>query len=413
MEYGLIGEHLSHSYSKQIHELLGDYCYEILNLAPGEVQEFLLKKQFKGINVTIPYKKTVIPFCDTVSPVAERIGSVNTITADAKGKLHGDNTDYYGFLYMAEKAGISFKNKKVLVFGSGGTGRTVEAVADDSDAAEIIIVSRTGKINYDNVYEENDADIIVNATPVGMYPETGDIPVDLKCFPNCSGVLDVTYNPLFSRLLLEAKRLEIPYANGLTMLAAQAKRSADLFFGKEIVPKKSIDEIVRMLTYRFTNIVLIGMPGSGKTTVGKLLAEKTKKIFVDTDAVIEEKEGLRIPKIFENSGEAYFRDIEADVISKIGKEKGQVIASGGGAVLRHDNYLNLKQNGFFVFIQRDLNCLASQGRPLSANKEAVEELYKDRLPLYLEYCDAEISSDRTPQITAQKAWEVFNENINH
>ncbi len=412
MDYGLIGERLSHSYSKQIHEQLGDYSYQIMSLAPGEVQDFLLKRQFKGINVTIPYKKTVIPFCDTVSPVAERIGSVNTITVDDKGKLHGDNTDYYGFSYMAEKAGISFKNKKVLVLGSGGTGRTVEAVADDCDAAEIIIVSRTGKVNYDNVYEESDADIIVNATPVGMYPETGEIPIDLNRFPKCSGLLDVTYNPLFSRLLLEAKRLEIPYSNGLTMLAAQAKRSADLFFGEEIVPKKSIDEIVKELTERFTNIVLIGMPGSGKTTVGKLIAEKTNKMFADTDAVIEEQERLSIPKIFESFGEAYFRNLEAAVIAKLGKEKGQVIATGGGAVLRHENYLNLKQNGFIIFIERELHCLASQGRPLSASREAVEELYKDRLPLYLEYCDAEISSDKTAQITAQKALEVFNENIN-
>lgn len=413
MNYGLIGEHLSHSYSKQIHALLGDYSYKILSLAPGDVEDFLLKKQFKGINVTIPYKKTVVPFCDFISPVAERVGGVNTITVDASGKLHGDNTDYYGFSYMAEKAGISFTNKKVLVLGSGGTARTVQAVADDGDAAEIVIVSRTGQVNYDNIYEENDADIIVNATPVGMYPETAEIPVDLKFFPNCSGVLDVTYNPLFSRLLLEAKRLEIPYTNGLTMLAAQAKRSADLFFGKEIVPKKSIDEIVRELTSRFTNIVLIGMPGCGKTTVGKLVAEKTQKTFVDLDALIEQEEGISIPKIFENSGEAYFRNLEAAAISKTGKEKGQVIATGGGAVLRHENYLNLKQNGFLVFIQRDLNYLASQGRPLSANKQAVAELYRERLPLYREYCDAEILSDKTALHTAQKALEAFYENFSY
>jgi len=412
MEYGLIGEHLSHSYSKQIHELLGHYSYEIKSIAPGDVPDFLLKKQFKGINVTIPYKKTVIPFCDTVSPVAQRIGSVNTITVDEDGKLCGDNSDYFGFLYMVQNANITFTNKKVLVLGSGGTARTVQAVAEDCGAKEITVVSRTGPVNYENVYEQEGVDIIVNATPVGMYPNTENAPVELSRFPHCSGVLDVTYNPLFSRLLLQAKRLGIPFTNGLSMLAAQAKYSSDLFF-RQNTPLERVDGIVRELTARFTNIVLIGMPGSGKTTVGKLLAQDTQKFFADTDAMIEEEAGITIPEIFEKFGEEYFRDLESAVISKIGKEKGQVIATGGGAVLRRENYLNLKQNGFIVFLKRDVASLESKGRPLSAGTEAIEKLYEKRLPLYREYCDAEMDGNGTPNEAAKKVLEVYDENTCH
>lgn len=239
MDYGLIGEKLSHSYSKQIHALIGDYSYDIKNIAPDALSAFFAQRDFKGINVTIPYKKAVIPLCDTLLPVAQRLGSVNTITADKDGTLRGDNTDYFGFTYMAQKAGISFEGKNVLILGSGGTGITVEAVALDAGAAKVTIVSRGGPVNYNNVYELcGDTQIVINATPVGMYPNTAGSPVALEKFPNCCGVLDVIYNPLFSRLLLEARRLGIPHANGLAMLAAQAKESADLFFGQEIVPKK-------------------------------------------------------------------------------------------------------------------------------------------------------------------------------
>lgn len=403
MEYGLIGEKLSHSYSKQIHELLGDYSYEIKNLAPGELPAFFEKKDFKGINVTIPYKKAVIPFCNTLSPAAQRLGSVNTITVDNAGRLCADNTDYFGFSYMAQKAGITFADKNVLVLGSGGTGITVEAVVRDAGAAEVTIVSRGGKVNYENVYELcGSAQVIINATPVGMYPNTADCPVELERFPACEGVLDVTYNPLFTRLLLRAMQFGIPFSNGLSMLAAQAKRSADLFFGQEINPKNSIDDIVQSLTLHFTNIVLIGMPGSGKTTVGKILAKQTGKAFTDTDEMIEREAGKRIPDIFEQYGEDHFRNLEADAIEKAGKEKGQVISTGGGAILRHENFLNLKQNGFVVFIQRDLKNLASKGRPLSADLPAIEKLYEKRLSLYTAYGDIMVHNDTAADSAVQE-----------
>lgn len=410
MDYGLIGKKLSHSYSKQIHAFIGDYAYEIKNIAPDALPAFFAQRDFRGINVTIPYKKAVIPFCDTLSQTAQRLGSVNTITVGKDGALHGDNTDYYGFAYMAQKAGISLEDKRVLVLGSGGTGITVQAVARDAGAARVTVVTRGGKVNYSNVYDlYGDAQIIINATPVGMYPDTAANPVALEKFPHCCGVLDVIYNPLFTRLLLDAKRLGIPFANGLSMLAAQAKRSADLFFGKEIVPKKIIDEIVDELTLTCVNIVLIGMPGSGKTTVGKALAALTGKVFTDTDAFIEREAKTKTSELFRRYGEDYFRNLEAVAVESVGKEKGLIIATGGGAVLRQENRLNLKQNGFMVFIQRDVEKLALNGRPLSADLQGLEAMLKKRLPIYTENCDIIIKNDGTPELAAQEIWRSFLE----
>ncbi len=411
MDYGLIGEKLSHSYSKQIHAFIGDYGYEIKNIVPDALPAFFAQRDFKGINVTIPYKKAVIPFCATLSQTAQRLGSVNTITVGKDGALHGDNTDYFGFAYMAQKAGISLKGKKVLVLGSGGTGITVEAVALDAGAARVTVVTRGGKVNYSNVYDlYGDAQIIINATPVGMYPDTAGNPVALEKFPNCCSVLDVIYNPLFTRFLLDAKRFGIPFANGLSMLAAQAKHSADLFFGKQITPKKSIDEIVKELTRSCVNIVLIGMPGSGKTTVGKALAKLTGKVFTDTDAFIEREANIKTSKILERYGEKYFRNLEAAAVESVGKEKGLIIATGGGAVLRQENLLNLKQNGFMVFIQRDVEKLALNGRPLSADRQGLEAMLEKRLPIYTENCDIIIKNDATPDLAAQEIWRNCLEN---
>ncbi len=405
MDYGLIGEKLSHSYSKQIHALIGDYSYEIKNIAPDALPTFFAQKGFKGINVTIPYKKVVIPFCDTLSPSAQRLGSVNTITADKAGKLHGDNTDYFGFTYMAQKAGISFEGKHVLILGSGGTGITVEAVARDAGAAKVTVVTRGGSVNYSNVYDLcGDVQIVINATPVGMYPNTAASPVALEKFPNCCGVLDVIYNPLFSRLLQQAKQLGIPFANGLSMLAAQAKHAADLFFGHEIASKNSIDEIVSELTMHCVNIVLIGMPGSGKTTIGKALAQQTGKMFADTDELVEREAGMKTAELFKSSGEEYFRNMEAAAVEKIGKEKDLIIATGGGVVLRQKNRLNIKQNGFVVFIRRDPEKLELDGRPLSANRQALAVMAEKRLPIYTATCDIIIDNDSTPEIAAQKIW---------
>jgi shikimate dehydrogenase len=410
MEYGLIGEKLSHSYSKQIHELIGDYRYEIKNIAPDDLSAFFVRRDFKGINVTIPYKKSVIPFCDTLSSAAQRLGSVNTITADKDGRLHGDNTDYFGFTYMAQKAGISLQGKNVLVLGSGGTGITVEAVAHDAGAAKVTVVTRGGRVNYSNVYDLcGDTQIVINATPVGMYPITAASPVVLEKFPNCCGVLDVIYNPLFSRLLQQAKQLGIPFANGLSMLAAQAKRAADLFFGQEVASKNSIDEIVSELTLHCVNLVLIGMPGSGKTTIGKALAKLTGKVFTDTDELVECEAGMKTTELFKRSGEEHFRNMEAAAIEKVGKEKDLVIATGGGAVLRPENCLNIKQNGFVVCIRRDPEKLELDGRPLSADRQALVTMAEKRLPIYTANCDITIDNDRTPDFAAKEIWREYLE----
>ncbi len=408
MEYGLIGEHLSHSYSRQIHALLGGYDYQIVSLPLEELEGFFRRREFRGLNVTIPYKKAVIAYCPAISDTAAKIGSVNTIVSAADGSLYGDNTDYYGFAYMAKRAGIGFAGKKVLVLGSGGTGATAEAVAADAGAREVIVVSRTGKVNYGNIGEQADADIIVNATPVGMYPATEQFPVDLTLFPRCAGVLDVTYNPLRTRLLQQAAERGIPGANGLSMLAAQAKKASELFTGAAL-PEEKIESIVKELTLEMSNIVLVGMPGSGKTTVGKLLAEKTRKAFVDTDKLVEREAGMAIPELFERFGEERFREIEADAVAKVGKEKGQVIATGGGAVLSRENRLNLKQNGFVVFLERGLGELEREGRPLSAGDGALAKLYETRLPLYREICDMEIRNDGTAEEAADTVSEVFYE----
>lgn len=408
MEYGLIGETLSHSYSKPIHARLGAYDYDIVNLRPDALKEFFARREFKGINVTIPYKKAVMEYCDKISPVAERLGSVNTIIKGEDGRLFGDNTDYYGLRYMAAHAGLSLCGRKVLVLGSGGTGRTAQAVADDAGASEVIVVSRGGPVNYRNVYDIRCVEVIINATPVGMYPNTGQTPVELSRFSDCVGVLDVTYNPLYSRLLLEAKRLKIPFANGLTMLVAQAKQASDMFLSA-LSSEERIDRIVRAMTKESLNIVLIGMPGSGKSTLACLLAEKTGKRRTDTDEVVERALGRDIPSVFISEGEAFFREEEIKAAQSVGIEKGQVIATGGGVVERHENYLNLKQNGWIVFVDRDPMMLETGGRPLSSSARAVHEMYERRLPLYREFADVTVPNNASPEDAVAQILEVYNE----
>ncbi len=408
MDYGLIGEKLSHSYSKPIHALIGDYDYKIQNLAPEELEGFLKTADFKGINVTIPYKKAVMPFCHSLSETAERLGNVNTIVKTKDGRLHGDNTDYYGFAYMANEAGISFENEDVLIIGTGGAAQTAEAVALDGGAARVTKLSRKGPVNYENFYDLcGGAGLIINASPVGMYPDTEKSPLELKRFNNLRGVLDLIYNPLYTRLLQEAKELGIKSANGLSMLAAQAKQAADIFFGQTLVPKFSIDQIVEKLTRDMVNIVLIGMPGSGKTTIGREFAALSGKAFVDTDELIENQTGQKPAEIIVYKGEAYFRDLEAEVIKKAGKEKGQIIATGGGAILREENRKNLRQNAFIVFIKRELDDLATDNRPLSADREKLESLYVTRLPIYEAMSDTILLSDDRPKVLAERLMDLF------
>ncbi len=383
---GLLGEHLSHSFSPQIHALLADYEYKLYEMAENEVGPFLKNCQLDAMNVTIPYKKTVMPFLDFISDEAQKIGSVNTIVKK-DGKLFGYNTDYYGFMHMIKSSGITVKNKKVLVLGTGGASLTVKAVLNDLEAEEIISVSRTGEVNYSNITLHSDADVIVNTTPVGMYPNNGVSPVNLEAFPSLSGVLDLIYNPARTALLCQAQRLNIKFSNGLVMLVAQAKKACEYFLDCTIDDKEN-QLITEKISNDSENIVLIGMPSSGKSTAGKKLAEKLGREFVDTDEVIVSMTEMSIPEIFSQYGEEHFRKIEHEAVKQTAKRSGLVIATGGGVVTRQENYLPLHENGKIVFIERDINELSTDGRPLS-QKGNLQKMYETRLPLYLSFCDAQ------------------------
>lgn len=378
--YGLLGEKLSHSFSPLIHRLLGNPDYQLIALAPEKVGEFLSCGKFQGINVTVPYKKTVIPYCSQLSPVAERIGSVNTIIRRPDGSLYGDNTDYDGFLYLVESSGISVAGKKVLILGSGGSSLTVKTVLSDLQAGEIVVISRTGENNYDNLHLHADAQIIVNTTPVGMYPNVGVAPVSLSQFHACEGVIDIIYNPAATQLLLDAKKLGIPYINGLPMLVAQAKAAAERFFNVSY-PTHRIAEITQLIEWETKNIILIGMPGCGKTTIGRTVADFLHRPFVDLDQKIEETCGCSIPELFAQKGEEGFRACEHQVLCEFAKRSGQVIACGGGIVTRPENHDPLLQNSFVVYLKRDLSQLPTDGRPISQSTPP-EKLYAQRAPLY-------------------------------
>lgn len=390
--YGLIGEKLSHSFSVQIHNLLADYEYKLFPMTPDEVGAFLAKRDFKGLNVTIPYKKTVIPYCDKLSSAAKRIGAVNTITVMQDGSLFGDNTDYFGFMYLLKKSRVNPTGKKAIVLGSGGASRTAASVLSDMGASDAVVISRNGKDNYENLSRHYDADIIVNATPVGMYPDCGKSPISLKEFKSCILVVDMIYNPSKTALLLDAEKLKIPFINGLTMLVAQAKKSAQYFIG-DVIDDRQIEKITAKLAFEMQNIVLIGMPGSGKTTVGTALAQRLEREFIDTDEIIIKKTGMSIPDIFEKFGEKYFRGVESSVLEEVGKQSGKIISTGGGIVISAQNKSLIRQNGYVIFIERDTENLVTDGRPLSKSAKDLKEMYNKRLPLYRNFCDKIINGN--------------------
>ena len=398
--YGLLGEHLPHSFSPQIHNALGNKDYSLFETTPENLDTFMKNHNFKGINVTIPYKKAVVPYLDVISPEAQKIGAVNTIKVK-DGKLYGDNTDYFGFKYMVEKSEISVKDKKTLVLGSGGASLTVQAVLHDMGASEVVVVSRNGDNNYVNMYiKHTDAQIIVNTTPVGMYPDNLNTLVDLDRFSNLSGVLDVVYNPLKTRLILDAEKRNIPCSAGLSMLVAQAKKAHEIFFDT-VVANEICEKIERSLVLQMCNIVLIGMAGCGKSTIGKRLSELLRKELVDTDEMIVNTENKPIPEIFAEKGEDYFRWCENVAVNIAGKEKSQIIATGGGVITRPENYNSLKQNGIIVFINRDADLLPTNGRPLS-QMHGVKALYEKRMPLYRQFADVEVDGNGTVEEVANR-----------
>ena len=392
MEYGLLGERLGHSFSPQIHRDLAGYDYQLLPTPPEAVEDLFARRAFQGLNVTIPYKRTVMPLCDEIDPRAAAIGAVNTVV-NQNGRLTGYNTDIDGFLYMARRAGVDMAGKKVVILGSGGTSRTARAAAGELGAREIVTVSRHGEDNYQNLSRHADAQVLVNTTPVGMYPNWGQSPVSLESFPALEGVLDVVYNPLRTALLLQAEERGLPRSCGLPMLVAQAKRAAELFTGQNIDDSRA-EAVLHGLREQLTSIVLIGMPGCGKTTVGRALAGKLGRTFVDLDEEIVRRAGTSIPEIFAREGEAGFRERESALVREFGERTGLVVSTGGGVVTRRENYIPLKQNGLLLHLRRDPAALPTDGRPLS-QATAPEELWRRRAPLYAAFADGEIDNNGT------------------
>lgn len=435
-KYGLIGKTLVHSYSKEIHEALGRYQYQLFSLAEDEMSAFINARDFRGLNVTIPYKKDVIPLCDEVTDLAREIGAVNTLfwkdsagdqgNAECSGQagasgginpegkiLVGHNTDYEGFLYAASRAGIDFEGKGVLILGTGGTSLMARRAAADQNAAKIYIASRhpetdppsgsgiqyagiLSTVSYDQLPEiAASIDVIVNTTPVGTFPNNMQQVIRLKDFPGCQAVIDVIYNPFKTALLLEAEKLGLKYTNGLPMLVAQATAAAGYFLGTPGAFQKENQRIIKSMQQQMGNIVLIGMPGTGKSIIGKLLAELTGKTLQDTDAKIEEEAEMTIPEIFEKEGEAGFRDRESAICKKLGKERNLIIATGGGAILRPENIDALRQNGTLVHITRSIDKLPTRGRPLSKNIEALKKMEAQRIPLYKSAADITFRNNYT------------------
>ena len=396
MQCGLLGRKLGHSYSPQIHGQLASYDYSLFEKEPEELEGFLKNGNFVGLNVTIPYKKDVIPFLDQLSPVARRLGAVNTIVRRRDGSLVGHNTDYFGFRYLVQQSGLDVSGKKVLVLGSGGASNTAVAALQEL-GARVVIISRSGENNYGNLHLHADASVIVNTTPVGMYPNTGVSPIDLGCFPQLEGVLDVVYNPARTRILLDAENRGLVAMNGLWMLVAQAKESAEWFSG-ETIPDSRITEIHAALRAQMENIILVGMPGCGKTTIGRLLARETGKQFVDADEALEARVGRKITDIIPTDGEAAFRCLETETLAELGKQSGFVIATGGGCVTQERNYPLLHQNGTILWLTRALDKLPTEGRPLSQTGK-LQQMLATRQPMYRRFADAVIENDGTVEET--------------
>ncbi len=391
---GLLGAHLGHSFSPQIHALLGDYEYKLYELEEAALGDFLKARAFDALNVTIPHKKAVIPYLDELSPRAARIGAVNTILPRPDGTLYGDNTDYEGLDDMIAARGVSLAGKKVLILGSGGASLTVQAVVADRGGLGVVI-SRGGENNYENLDRHADARIIINATPVGMFPKNGEAPLSLATFPHLEAVFDLIYNPLRTKLLQDAEARGIVAENGLSMLVAQAHRATELFWG-ETLPKGLIEDIKARLTAMQENIVLIGMPGCGKSTLGRLLADALGKKFLDTDEELVREAGKSIPDIFKTDGEAAFRRLETETLARLTKETGAVIATGGGVVTRPENEVLLRQNGRVIFLDTPPAGLSVAGRPLSQARTP-EALYRERLPLYRKMADITVPITRDVQ----------------
>lgn len=405
--FGLLGEHLSHSFSPLIHSLLADYPYALYEVDRYVLGEWVKNNDLRGYNVTIPYKTEIMKYCDELSPQAQMIGAVNTVVRRSDGTLYGDNTDYFGFSYMLSSLNIDVQGAKALVLGSGGASKTVCAVLKNQ-GADVVVISRNGENNYQNLHLHRDAVLIVNTTPVGMYPDTGVSPVDLSVFPQCKGVCDVIYNPAKTALVLQAEELGIPFVNGLSMLVAQAHRACEVFTDSGI-SESIIERIRREVVSRTLNIVLVGMPGCGKSTVGRLVADSLSRPFVDADEEIEKTTGRTPAQIIKEEGEPAFRLVESQILKNLCKESGMVIATGGGAVTIPENKDVIRQNSVVIFLERNISVLSTEDRPLSTN---LASMYQKRLPLYKDFSHITVDGNSDAQAVAQSVISAFSEVIN-
>jgi shikimate dehydrogenase len=403
--FGLLGEKLGHSFSPLIHRHLGEYDYSLYEVCPADLDSFMTERRFDGINVTIPYKQAVMPYCAALSDEARITGSVNTIIKDDGGALHGHNTDCHGFRVMLEHGGIDPGGKKALVLGDGGAARTVRAVLGALGAREIITISRRGENHYGNIERHYDAEFIVNTTPVGMYPDNGSSPLRLTGFERLTGVADLIYNPARTKLLLEAGRAGVPCVNGLTMLVAQAEMASRLFLDGSSRPEL-VNGIAALILKETQNIALIGMPGCGKSTVGRILARAMGRPFADIDERIEAETGKSIPQIFAEDGEETFRRLETRVLAGEAKKSGIVLATGGGVVTRPENLDLLRQNSLIVYLKRELAELVTDGRPLSRGV-GIQALAEQRLPLYDTWSDCAVQVEAEPEQTAARIQDVI------
>ena len=411
MEYGLIGNPLKHSFSSLLHPKFFDYKYELCQIEKDTLEAFFKAKDFKGINVTIPYKKEVMRYLDFIDDKAREIGAVNTVV-NKDGKLYGYNTDFSGLKALMLKNNVEIKNKKVLILGSGGTSNTALAVASELGALGILRVSRTAKdgfITYSEAESDySDAEVIINTTPCGMYPDTDQAPIDISKFKNLEAVCDVIYNPLYSKLVVEAKKRDIKAVGGLYMLVAQAAFAGEKFCGTT-VPQEKIDGVYKELLKEKENIVLIGMPSSGKTTVGKAVATLLNKTFIDSDECVKNIIGMPIADFFEKYGEQEFRKIESRVIKELSLMQNAVLSTGGGVILREENINLLKQNGIVYFLDRPLDLLITTAdRPLSSSRADLEKRYDERYELYKSSADIYVDGSGSIEMVAKQIFEEFS-----
>lgn len=404
-KYGLLGRKLLHSLSPEIHRELGNFSYELFQVEPENLEEFITKKDFAGLSVVFPYKKEVVKYCDELTDTAKKLDCVDTITVDKDGRLIGDNCEYDGFCHMINKCGIDVKGKKVLLLGKNAS--VIRVVIEDMGAKEIVDVTVDGEVNFENIYEHADADILVNTTQTGMYPNNGDKIVDVKRFPNIAGVLEVIYNPRRTKLICDAEDLEIPNSDGLSMLVAR-EYMAEIRFGRIEPDEELFKATYKTMSDRRKNIIFVGLPGCGKTTIAKVVAAKLGRPCIDVDKLIEMKAGVPVSTIYSAYGERYYRELESETLRKITRNGGQVIATDSGAVMSLENQYYLRQNGYIVWLSRDLSELKLNGVYLARNREALEHIHAERAPIYKFLADINVEVTNNAEKTVFEIIKKMN-----